>query len=168
MIRIHITDGAGGFATGVDFIQVRNRDASARDLTRIVREAMQFAAVLVNDRADVAIACGAAGVNLRSGSIAPHQIKKLAPLIVSVACHGAADVEKAEAEGADYAVLAPIFSPLSKQDSRVPLGLEVLRQICATSKIPVIALGGITEANAPECVKAGAAGLAGITLFRPA
>jgi len=168
VIRIQIADGKAGFAYDVDFIQVRDHAASARDLAGIVRDAMKFAPVLVNDRADVAIACGAAGVHLRRGAIAPSKIKRLAPMIVSVSCHSAEDVERAEAEGADYALLAPIFSPLSKQDARAPLGLKALREICAASRIPIIALGGITESNAAECVEAAAAGVAGITLFRRA
>ncbi len=168
MIRVQIADGTQGFSARADFIQLRNREASARELTRLVKTAMEFAPVLVNDRADVAIACNAAGVHLRSGSIAAKTLKHLTALIVSVACHSAEDVERAEAEGADYAVLAPIFSPLSKQDSRPPLGLDALRRICRERRIPVIALGGITESNAAQCTEAGAAGVAGITLFRRA
>jgi thiamine-phosphate pyrophosphorylase len=166
VIRIQIADGSGPFSSGADFIQVRDHKAPARDLARMVREAMQFAPVLVNDRADVAVACGAAGVHLRSGSIAPAEIKRWARFVVSVSCHSAADVQRAEAEGADYAILAPVFSPLSKKDSRGPLGVEVLRRISAGSGIPVIALGGITESNIADCIEAGAAGVAGITLFR--
>jgi thiamine-phosphate pyrophosphorylase len=166
MIRIQIASAPGSFYRNVDFIQVRDYRASARDLACLTRAAMQFAPVLVNDRADVALACGAAGVHLRSGSIAPSTIKKLAALIVSVSCHSAEDVERAEAEGADYALLATIFRPLSKPDKRQPLGLGALRRICAAYRIPVIALGGITAENAVQCVEAGAAGIAGITLFR--
>jgi thiamine monophosphate synthase len=77
-------------------------------------------------------------------------------------------VLRAGDEGADYAVLAPIFAPLSKPSSRPPLGLEALRAVASRSSIPVLALGGITRENAPLCVEAGAAGVAGITLFRRA
>lgn len=173
MIRIQITDGTAledearwlaGLCTDVDYIQVREREASARDLTRLARAAMKIAPVLVNDRADVALACGAAGVHLRAGSVSPAEIKRLGSLVVSVSCHSAEEVE--QAEGADYAVVAPIFRPLSKHDSREPLGLEGLRAICKRSHAPVIALGGITAANAMQCTDAGAAGIAGISLFR--
>ena len=173
MIRIQITDGTGlkdearwvaGLRHDVDFIQVREREASVRDLVRLVRLAMRIAPVLVNDRADVAIACGAAGVHVRSGGVAVNEIRRLGRFVVSVACHSAEEV--AAAEGADFAVLAPIFAPLSKADSRMPLGLGELRPVCALSRVPVIALGGITETNSPLCVEAGAAGVAGISLFR--
>jgi len=173
LIRIQITDGTAlqdearwraGLNPGVDFIQVRERDASASDLARLVRMAMRVAPVLVNDRTDVAIACGAAGVHLRAGSLGPREIEKLGRMVVTVACHSAEDVEAAE--GAEYAVLAPVFSPLSKAETKEPLGLDEFRRICARSRMPIIALGGITPANAPLCVEAGAAGVAGITLFR--
>jgi thiamine-phosphate pyrophosphorylase len=173
LIRIQITDGTAlqdearwlaRLRRDVDFIQVRERQASARELARLVRLALEVAPVLVNDRADVAIACGAAGVHMRAGSIAPGDMKKFAPLIVTVSCHCAADVSAAE--GADYAILAPIFSPLSKADSRQPLGLTALRTICRQSRVPIVALGGIAAGNSAQCVEAGAAGVAGITLFR--
>jgi thiamine-phosphate pyrophosphorylase len=167
LIRIQITaPGIESYSRNVDYIQVRDHQASARELVRLTRAAMEFAPVLVNDRADVAIACGAAGVHLRSRSVAPSLIKKLASTIVSVSCHSAEDVAAAEAEGADYALLAPIFPPLSKSDSRPPLGIAVLRRICSERRIPVIALGGITDENTALCVDAGAAGVAGITAFR--
>lgn len=95
-------------------------------------------------------------------------IRRIAPsgFIISVACHNAEAVHRAAEEGADYALLAPIFAPLSKTAERPPLGLDVLREIAGRVKIPVIALGGITAENAPLCVAAGAAGVAGITLFQ--
>ena len=121
--------------------------------------------ILVNDRADVAIACGAAGVHLRGNSAAPTQMRRIAPegFLISVACHSEEDV--AAAEGADYAILAPVFAPLSKKDHRVPLGLEKLSAIAGRTRIPVLALGGVTEENARLCMEGGAAGVAGITLF---
>jgi thiamine-phosphate pyrophosphorylase len=122
----------------------------------------------VNDRADVAIACGAAGVHLRDSSVSPVLIRRLAPgdFLITVACHDEAGVLRAQDERADYAILAPIFAPLSKPLTRPPLGLKRLHGIAAHAKIPIIALGGITAANAQQCIEAGAAGIAGITLFQ--
>jgi len=168
VIRYQITDGAGGvLRTDVDYIQVRERHLEARELASFVRRAMTIGPpVLANDRLDVALACGAAGVHLRSGSIAPEFVRRLAPpgFLISVACHNADDVE--QAQGADMVLLAPIFRPLSKVDSRGSLGLEELRRISRLSSVPVIALGGITEKNAAQCIEAGARGVAGISLFR--
>jgi len=175
MIRMLITDGSGRCAAvtthpDVDFIQVREPGLSTRALADCVRTLVREggARVLVNDRADVAIACGAAGVHLRDGSLSPELIRRIAPrgFVVTVACHDAEAVFRAADEGADYAVLAPVFAPLSKTLERPPLGPDALRGIAHRAKIPVIALGGITVDNAPLCVEAGAAGVAGITLFR--
>ena len=167
-----ITDGLGHCdeslrQADVDFVQIREPGLSTRALADCVRR-LTGLRVLVNDRADVAIACGAAGVHLRDGSVSPRVIRGIAPagFVVTVACHDAAAVFRAADEGADFAVLAPIFAPLSKLSASPPLGLDALRAITARAQIPVIALGGITEENALSCMEAGAAGIAGITLFR--
>ncbi|HVW07204.1 MAG TPA: thiamine phosphate synthase [Bryobacteraceae bacterium] len=165
-----ITAGAEPFRSGVDFVQVREPALEARALARLVRAwiAAGNARVLVNDRTDVAIASGAAGVHLRDRSISPELIRRIAPpgFVITAACHDAEGVLRAADEGADYAVLAPVFAPLSKSSSAPPLGLDALRSIASKSRIPVIALGGITAQNVPQCMDAGAAGVAGITLFR--
>ncbi len=174
MIRYQIT--AGTYSTDpaawferlrhdVDFIQIREKDLSTRDLAELVRLVMQSTTVpvLVNDRIDVAIACGAAGVHLRAGAISPIEVKRLAPLIVTVAVHNENNLKNAG--GADYAILAPIFQPLSKPDTRRPLGLQTLQRLAALSTVPILALGGISPANAQSCVEHGAAGVAGISLF---
>jgi len=170
VIRIAITDGPGDYDSGVDIIQIREPALTPRQLANRVREMIRPGGprILVNDRADVAIACGAAGVHLRDHSVSPEVIRKIAPpgFVITVACHDADAVLRGADEGADYAVLAPIFAPLSKPVDSPPLGLEALRTITSCAKIPVIALGGITLENAQLCMEAGAAGIAGITLFR--
>jgi thiamine-phosphate diphosphorylase len=174
VIRYQITDGTFAkdperwfqrLRPDVDFIQIREKDVSARDLAKLVRRLMQFGPVpvLVNDRIDVATATGAAGVHLRAGSISPLKVKRLAPLLVTVAVHTEEDLK--HAEGADYAILAPIFQPLSKKDTRLPLGLCTLHRLAAISPVPILALGGITQANTQSCIDCGAAGIAGIGLF---
>jgi thiamine-phosphate diphosphorylase len=174
LIRYQITDGT--FAADpdawfpklrrdVDFIQIREKNLPARDLAELVRTTMRYTPVqvLVNDRIDVAIACGAAGVHLRAGSIHPLRVRRLAPLIVTVAVHTEEEIN--DAGGADYAILAPIFQPLSKPDTRPHLGLKTLQRMAALSPVPILALGGITPANSQSCIDHGAAGIAGISLF---
>lgn len=170
-----ITDGAGRCGdhlreADVHFIQVREPGLSTRALVDCVRALVREGGprVLVNDRADVAIACGAAGVHLRDRSVSPGAMRRIAPggFVITVACHDAAAVFRAAEEGADFAVLAPVFAPLSKPSGLPPLGLDALRAITAQARIPVLALGGMTAENAALCVEAGAAGIAGITLFR--
>ncbi|MEO8137224.1 MAG: thiamine phosphate synthase [Betaproteobacteria bacterium] len=177
MIRIQITQGSAEIHPEADFVQIREPHLTTRDLASLVRRISAkldpgvpriLVRILVNDRADVAIASGAAGVHLRDHAISPRLIRRIAPpgFIVTVACHDADAVRRAEAEGADYALLAPIFAPLSTPLERPPLGLAALRQIVSQVKIPVIALGGITAENTPLCIEAGAAGIAGITMFQ--
>lgn len=180
MIRYAITDGtvaeseqkwiahvARCLELGVELLQIRERDLSARRLAGLTRKVLALpnphrTKILINDRADVAIACGAHGVHLRDGSVLPENFAR-PEFTVTVSCHNISGLDRTR--GADFVVLAPIFSPRSKADSRQPLGLEVLRQAARISPIPVIALGGITTENAPACIAAGAAGIAGISYF---
>jgi len=91
--------------------------------------------------------------------------------VISVACHSLADVEMAEAQGADLGVLAAVFEKQTSHGRSPGVGLETLRSICrrtaaASSRLPIVALGGITMENAAACIAAGAAGIAGIRLFQ--
>jgi thiamine-phosphate pyrophosphorylase len=166
-------------ACGVDYIQLRERDLSTRDLETLARAVVHElrtgnqklkTGVLINSRTDVALACGAQGVHLRSDDISPAEARKLwmqcgagAPvrMTVGISCHTVAEVARAAAEGADFAVFGPVFE---KANAR-PTGLEALREACQ-EKIPVLALGGITVENAEPCIQAGAAGIAAIRLFQ--
>ena len=171
---------------GVDYIQLREKDLPARDLealaskaVRIVRETGNRTKLLINSRADVALAVNAHGVHLRSDDISPREVaamqtraeERSIALLVAVSCHNADDVRRAESEGANFAVLAPIFG---KQGLSRPslglglgpgLGLEPLK-IASLGKLPIFALGSITLENARACQEAGATGIAAIRLFQ--
>jgi thiamine-phosphate pyrophosphorylase len=150
-----------------DTIHVRNKTATARELLEVVKWYVSRGdRVIVNTRADVALIAGAAGVHLPSGSFAPREIRAIAPpgFVIGVSCHSREDLERAQVEGADYAYLAPVFAPLSKQDSRSPLGLDGFAAAIRGLTIPVFALGGLTPDRLSECLAAGAAGIAGISL----
>lgn len=181
MIRCYITDRktssellletiARNLSAGVDWIQIREKDLSARALFELVEAAIRLpnphgSKIIVNTRADVAIAAGAAGVHLPSGSPAARFWRRLG-FLVGVSCHAVDDVRKAETEGADYALFGPVFAPLSKSAGVVPKGLEGLAEAAAAVRIPVLALGGVTRENTAACISAGAAGIAGISLFQ--
>jgi thiamine-phosphate pyrophosphorylase len=171
MLRYCITDRSLNFTGNPDWVQIRDKELPARELIEVVRRAMaRGGKILVNSRVDVAIAAGAAGVHLPAGSIAPEVWRAITPsdFLIGVSCHALEDVVRAEREGADYLVFGPVFAPLSKTSNLAPRGLEELGRAAAAVKIPVLALGGITEENAVACVEAGAAGVAGITWFRNA
>jgi thiamine-phosphate pyrophosphorylase len=160
-------------AAGADWIQIREKDLSARELFELVRRVLaqpnpRGVKILINSRVDVAMAAGAAGAHLPSNSPAPHAWRKIAPpgFLLGVSCHSAEEVRTAENEGADYAIFGPVFPPLSKSAQLPPVGLAGLSLAVAAAKIPVLALGGVTRANAAACVEAGAAGVAGISLFQ--
>ena len=174
-LRYFISDGSGTLLRHldrlrdlVDFVQIREPNLSARELAALTRDVLRAAhpsvRVLVNDRADVAISCGAHGVHLRSNAIAPLLLRQILPagFLISVACHSVEDVVRAEREGAEMALLAPIFETPGKGP---PIGLVELERAAGSVRIPVLALGGVTEADIPRCMNAGAAGVAGIRLF---
>ena len=165
---------------GVDFIQLREKDLSAHDLEILAREIVQLrtennklnTGVLINTRTDVALGCGANGVHLRSDDISPADARRLwtnsgggARATIGASCHTRAEVARAAQEGADFAVFGPVFEKYKPGRSTRPTGLEILHEACQ-EKIPVIALGGVTLENAESCIRAGAAGIAGIRLFQ--
>jgi thiamine-phosphate pyrophosphorylase len=152
----------------VEMIQVRAKQLSARELSSLVRAIVgvaQSRRILVNTRTDIALACGAHGVHLPAGSMAPDTIRRIAPagFLIGVSCHTIDELRSAEREGADFCVYGPVFPSITK--SLVPIGIAAFRRAAASVRLPVYALGGVTAENAPECVAAGAAGVAGISLF---
>ena len=188
---------SGAARAGVDYIQLREKDLSTRDLESLACEAVSIlnqlrtenrelgTTLLINSRTDVAMAAGAGGVHLRSDDISPQEVRKLwlcgagtharqlspqAP-IVAVSCHSPAEVSEAVAQGVILTVFAPVFEKKITQKKGFekkpaqPTGLAALQEACR-NKIPVLALGGITLANARSCLEAGAAGIAAIRLFQ--
>jgi len=152
-----------------DWVQIRDKELPARQLVEVVRAAVAFGSkILVNTRVDVAVAAGADGAHLPANSLPPNVWRRITPsgFLIGVSCHRLEEVQQAEAEGADYVVFGPVFAPLSKTSDLTPRGLGGLARAASAVKIPVLALGGITWENAEACVKAGAAGVAGITLFQ--
>jgi thiamine-phosphate pyrophosphorylase len=177
---------------GIDYIQLREKDLSTRDLESLAREAIRIigrakklatdhwpltTALLINSRTDVAIATAADGVHLRSNDISPQEVRaawqgscgagalarEISPRKPLIAISCHSPQEVAKAI-ANQATLA-VFAPVFEKTNTQPTGLEALRQACQ-AKIPVLALGGVTLQNAQSCLQAGAAGIAAIRLFQ--
>lgn len=170
-------------AEGIDYIQLREKDLSAAelaDLTRRILEELRgtTTCLLINSRADVAVATCAHGVHLaaESDGLTPNDVRRLytetrlAPPVVSLSCHTQAEAEQARSRGANMILFAPVFHKFIDGRPIAPgHGLDTLRAVCvAAAPVPVIALGGVTEENAPDCLEAGAAGVAAIRLFHRA
>ena len=181
---------------GIDLIQLREKDIRitelellARDAIRAVRGNSESTRLLINSRADVAIAVGADGVHLTSSDVAASESRCVwaagfrpqtaasGEFAIAVSCHSLEDVRAAESHGADWAVLAPIFE--KNGTATLPLGLDYLRAAAAGlvpdsrveagdrhNRIPVLALGGVNLSNAGACRRSGAAGICGIRLFQ--
>ena len=159
---------------GVDLLQIRERDLSVRDTLSIAEAAVQFAKgtgahILVNDRADVA-RCAGAGVHLTTRSLTANVVRRsFGPdIIIGASTHNLEEAMAAESSGADFVVFGPVFETTSKQDYGPPVGVGELRMVARRLRIPVLALGGITLANFPDALDAGAAGIAAISLFASA
>ena len=160
---------------GVDRVQIREKDLPDSALYEVVRNAIARTRttqvrVLVNGRPDIAVAAQAHGVHLPSDSLSVSSVRKVTPpgFLVGVSCHKVDEVERAASEGADFAVFGPVFDTPSKRGFGPPAGLSELERVCSAVRMPVLALGGVTSANARLCIEAGAAGLAGIGLFQSA
>jgi thiamine-phosphate pyrophosphorylase len=166
---------ADALLAGVDLIQLREKDLAPRDLFALACQVKALpnpsgTRILVNERLDIALAAGLDGVHLPGSHMPVPDLRRAAgrPITVAVSCHSAADVATANEDGADLLVFAPVFAPLSKGSHAAPCGLAALEAACAAAPTPVLALGGITSANIPSCIQAGAAGVAGISLFQSA
>jgi thiamine-phosphate pyrophosphorylase len=164
---------------GVDWIQLREKDLSGRELAGLAERATACAwsgsAVLINDRVDVACAVGASGVHLGERSLPPKEARRLVSqrcsredFIVGVSAHSLEGAIQAEQAGADYVIFGPVHATPSKAGFGRPQGTQRLQEVCKRLTIPVLAIGGITLENAGDCLAAGAAGIAAIRLFQDA
>ena len=159
----------------IDYIQLREKDLTGRELELLAGEAMQSiralkspTRLLINSRTDVALAVQAHGVHLRSNDISPVEVRdiwqragdKIEP-VIAVSCHNESEVIAAKNSDANFVVFGPVFEKAGAAAN----GLGDLRK-AAGHRIPVLALGGVTLQNARSCLDAGAAGIAGIRLFQ--
>ena len=154
-------------AGGVTCVQLREKEASAREFVAAARELLALlrplgVPLIVNDRIDVALAAGADGVHVGQQDLSVADARRLGPpgWIVGVSAESVADAARAERDGADYVGASPVFATPTKADHAPPLGLAGLRALRAATKLPLVAIGGLHAGNARETIRAGADGLA--------
>jgi len=158
----------------VSLLQLREKNLNARVLYALTARCAQIlrnsnTQLLVNDRADIASAAGAAGVHLTTRSIGAAVVRKTfaEDFLIGVSTHSLAEACAARDEQATFAVFGPTFSTISKELYGDPVGPGRLREaVAAVGAFPLLALGGVTLENAGECFRAGAVGIAGISLFQ--
>ena len=159
---------------GIQLIQIREKNLTARMLFELTANVLGIirgtsTRVLVNDRADVAAGAGADGVHLTTRSLEANVIRQTfgEDFVIGASTHSLVEATAARDCGADFAVFGPVFETATKANYGSPLGTAALAEVCQALKpFPLLALGGVSTENASECLRAGAAGLAGISLFR--
>jgi thiamine-phosphate pyrophosphorylase len=168
-----LTQISAAVSAGIDLIQIREKNLSARVLFELCEQAGRLTSgsstrLLVNDRADIAAGAGADGVHLTTRSIDAGAIRKTfgAGLLIGVSTHSLDEAVAARDDGAGFIVFGPVFETPSKAEYGTPVGVEQLSKVVRELEpFPVIALGGVMRANARDCLNAGASGIAGISLF---
>lgn len=155
---------------GLRAVQLREKDLPAPDLlglARPLREATRRhgARLLINDRADVALAIGADGVQRTHDSLPVEALRAITPpgFLLGASVHSLEEAREAVGQRADFLVFGPVWDTPSKRPYGAPQGLEALSAVAAASAVPVLAIGGINPARARQALDAGAAGVAAIS-----
>ena len=147
---------------GATCIQLRLKDVSARDLVSLARELVRAVGVpvIVNDRADVAVAAGAAGVHLGADDVPVSAVRSFAPAGFIIGTSVGCDVEMANAKDADYVGIGPVFATGSKDNAGPAIGIDEFARLAVATGLPSIGIGGVTHSNARLVIDAGAVGVA--------
>jgi thiamine-phosphate diphosphorylase len=156
---------------GVKLLQLRVKAAPASDFFELARATRNLTRsygckLIVNDRLDIALACEADGVHLGQEDLPLIAARKLmGDRIIGISTHDVEQAQVAEHDGADYIGFGPMFGTNTKETGYSARGLDMLRQVREAVKIPIVAIGGITEANVGEMWQAGADSAAIISAF---
>ena len=161
------SDVRSAVKAGVTAIQYRRKSGST---SAMIKEALTLRKLcgstlfLINDRVDIALAAEADGVHLGQDDL-PYSLarKLLGRRVIGLTVHNVREAREAQAAGADYLGVSPVFSTRTKRDAGNPAGIELIRKIKKEVTIPIVAIGGIDLENAPAVIAAGADGLCAIS-----
>lgn len=167
--KTHAEIAREAVAGGADVIQLRDKTADSASLYAAACEIAKIcrgkALFFVNDRLDIALAAGADGVHVGQSDLPAAVVRSLVPkdFLVGVSVGSVAEALAAEADGADYVAVSPVFSTASKHDAGDGHGLDTARSICDAVSVPVVGIGGLNKDNIPEVISAGIDGIAVIS-----
>lgn len=152
---------------GVTCVQLREKHAGTREFLALARELMALLApyrvpLVINDRVDIALACGAQGVHLGQSDMPAHEARRLLPpgTFIGWSVESPADVAASAALPIDYLGVSPVFATPTKTDTSAAWGLEGLAAVRAATRLPLVAIGGLNAVNAAQAIRAGADGIA--------
>jgi thiamine-phosphate pyrophosphorylase len=157
---------AAAVAGGATMIQLRLKEESARSLVeiaRVIRAAVPDVPLIVNDRADVALAAGAEGVHVGVDDLSPAVLRRFVPPGFIIGASVGSDAEVDRASGADYVGIGPIYATGSKADAGAAIGPVRFAELARRCGVPAVAIGGISAETVPNVIAAGANGIAVIS-----
>jgi thiamine-phosphate pyrophosphorylase len=161
-------------AARIDLIQIREKSLSTSVLYELATAAARITSrsatrLLINDRSDVAAACGADGVHLTTFSLPTHVVRQTFgnEFLIGVSTHSLEEAKLAQQSGADFAVFGPVFDTISKRKYGRALRLPALARVSSElAPFPILAIGGVSLINVADCIAAGARGVAAITMLQ--
>ena len=153
-------------AGGATMVQLRLKDESARTVVEAARAllvALPDIPLLVNDRADVALAAGADGVHVGTDDIAPAALRRVLPSHFIIGASVGDEAEAVRATGANYVGIGPVYATASKSDAGAMIGLARFAELMRCTGLPAVAIGGVAPDNVRALVETGASGVAAIS-----
>lgn len=157
-----VARAAAAVRGGATMIQLRLKHIDPRTMTDIARVLVAEVAVpvIINDRADIALACGAAGVHVGPDDVPAAALRRIAPPGFLIGVSVGSDADVAMAAGGDYVGIGPVYGTASKLDAGDAIGLLGLAHLASAAALPAVAIGGVTVATAADVIAAGASGIA--------
>jgi thiamine-phosphate pyrophosphorylase len=157
-----VARAVGAVRGGVTMVQLRLEDVDPRELVQVAKRLVAAlpVPVIVNDRADIALAAGAAGVHVGVGDLPAAALRRLAPPGFIIGASVGTDEDVPNAAGADYVGIGPVYATVARPDGAQAIGVGEFSRLSHLAGVPAIGIGGIDESNARQLLEAGATGIA--------